>query len=115
MENLTVKNAVIIIIPTGITYLSFFTDLKIFKNMETWKPIIAAAIVCCIMIYIVYKRTQREKLYDALQANMEKQRIAIEFMLSKLNLTDELNKRFEEIKNSIKNNPALTKTLTDKE
>ncbi len=79
MENFSVKNAVAVIIPTLLTYLSFFNDFKFIIEMETWRPIIAAIIVCLIMIYIVYRENQKEKLLNAILANIEKQKITLRF------------------------------------
>jgi len=108
------KNAIIVIIPTIITYISFFKNLKFIINMETWRPIIAASVVFIIMIYIVYKQEQKEKLLNAIQANIEKQKLAIEFILTKYKLLDEFNEHYEKLKKSIKENESLAKTLIDK-
>jgi cytosine/uracil/thiamine/allantoin permease len=114
MKDVNVKKTIMVIIPTIITYLSVFKDFKIIKDMETWRPIIAAAIVFIIMIYIVYRKTQKEKLLDALQANLERQEFAIVFMLEELKLTDRLNEHFEKLKKNINENKSLAKILIDK-
>lgn len=113
MENATVKNAIVVIIPTGITYISFLNDLKLAKTMEVFIPYIMAAIVCGLMIYIVHRHNQRERYYNAIEANIEKQKKVTEFLLTKLKLKDEFNEYWEFFIDEIKNNKSFARSVIE--
>lgn len=78
MKN-TIKT-VVVIIPTAIAYVSFLNDFKLI-NMENLRAIIMAALVCGLMIYLVYQETQREKQKATLNKKLQKFNHAVNIQL----------------------------------